>query len=66
MQLQRIKTIAACLWIGTAFVIAGAVELSWTGGTALAAFGVLPPLALLLLWNEPPQTLSETIREARR
>jgi hypothetical protein len=32
----------------------------------LAAFGLLPPLAILLLWNEPAQTMSERIREAKR
>jgi hypothetical protein len=30
------------------------------------ALGVLPPLALLLLWNEPAQTMAEAIDEARR
>jgi hypothetical protein len=66
MQLQRIKTVAAALWMLTVIVIATAVEVSWTTGIALAAFGLLPPLALLLLWNEPRQTMSESIRDARR
>jgi hypothetical protein len=63
MPLQRIKTIAALLWIGAAAAIGVTFDLSWI---ALAAFGVLPPLALLMLWNEPPQTLTESIRNARR
>ena len=29
-------------------------------------FLLLPPLALLLWWNEPGQTMTETIDEVRR
>jgi len=32
----------------------------------LAGFGLLPPLAILFLWNEPAQTMSESINDARR
>jgi hypothetical protein len=27
---------------------------------------LLPPLAVLLLWNEPARTMSESINDARR
>jgi hypothetical protein len=33
---------------------------------ALLALTLLPPLAMLLLWTDPPPTLSESIREGRR
>jgi len=37
------------------------------GGLAmLAALGVLPPIALLIFWNEPAQTMSESINEGRK
>jgi len=32
---------------------------------AFAALAVLPAGALLVLWNDPPQTLSETIQSQR-
>jgi hypothetical protein len=42
-------------------------EITSAGGrVALVAFGLLPPLAMLLMWNEPSQTLSESINEQRR
>jgi hypothetical protein len=66
MQLQYIKMTVSALWVLIAVVIAIFVDLSWPGLIALAAVGLLPPLALLLLWNDPAQTISESIREARR
>jgi hypothetical protein len=37
------------------------------GGLALlAAFALLPPLAMVFLWNEPQETMSESIRGGRR
>ena len=66
MELQHIKMTIAALWVLTAVVMAIAIELSWTGRIAIATFGLLPPLAILLLWNDPAPTMSESIRDARR
>jgi hypothetical protein len=68
MSLQRIKMSAAAAWvlIATIAAIALAVDMSWTKGLMIAGFGLLPPLALLLLWNEPAPTMSESINNARR
>ena len=32
----------------------------------LIVVGLLPPLIMLFRWRDPPQTLSESIQEARR
>ena len=66
MQLQRIKMIASGVWVLAVVAIAMAFNLSGVGVAAAAAVGFLPPLALLLLWNEPAQTMSEIINKARR
>jgi hypothetical protein len=66
MELQRIKMTASALWVLTAVVIATVADLSWSEAIALASFGLLPPLGILLLWNDPPQTISHSIQEARR
>jgi hypothetical protein len=66
MQLQRLKMTISTLWMLTAVVIALVTDLSTSGWLALASFALLPPLAMLLLWNEPAQTISESIRQARR
>ena len=68
MSLQLIKMSVSAVWalIATVIAIALAVDMSWTKGLMLAGFGLLPPLAILLLWNEPAQTLSESINDARR
>ena len=68
MSLQLIKMSAAAAWvlIATIAAIVLAVDMSWTKGLMLAGFGLLPPLALLVLWNEPAPTMSESINNARR
>ena len=66
MQLQRIKMIASGVWVLAVVAIAMAFNLSGVGVAAAAALGFLPPLALLLLWNEPAKTMSEIINQARR
>jgi len=68
MSLQLIKMSAAAAWvlIATIAAIALVVDMSSTKGLMLVGFGLLPPLALLLLWNEPAPTMSESINNARR
>ena len=67
MSLQRIKMSVSVVWILVATIIAIAlVDMSWSKGLMLVGFGLLPPLAILLLWNEPAQTMSERINDARR
>jgi hypothetical protein len=68
MNLQLIKMSVSAAWvlIATVIAIALAVDMSWTKGLMLAGFGLLPPLAILLLWNDPAQTISESINDARR
>jgi hypothetical protein len=67
MTLLSIKAMASALWM-TGAVIIGLVGGVTSSGAivALAALGGLPPLALLLLWNDPAQTMSESIREGLR
>jgi len=40
--------------------------LTWQLQLAITALGLLPPLALLLWWNEPAQTMTQAIDEVRR
>jgi hypothetical protein len=66
MSLQRIKLTMSVVWVLAAlvaFLVAGA---SLTGNLVIAALGVLPPVALLLLWQDPVPTMSERINQARR
>jgi hypothetical protein len=67
MKLKNIKdgvVAAYLLAVGGVAVVSGV-----TSGAGLVAFGalaLLPAGALLALWNDPPQTMSETIQTARR
>lgn len=66
MHLQKLKMIVSAGWVLTVLAVAITTAMSWPVQLALAAVGLLPPLALLLWWNEPSQTMSETINQARR
>ncbi|HVQ13058.1 MAG TPA: hypothetical protein VMS40_05685 [Vicinamibacterales bacterium] len=66
MKLQRIKMTLCGVWIALALLFAIALDLPWKGVIVVAALGLLPPLAVLLLWNDPQQTMSESINEGRR
>lgn len=67
MQLLTITAIIAMLWMSTVsgVVIAGHLN-SMAGWTVLAVVAVIPPLVMMWRWNEPRQTMSEAIQEARR
>jgi len=67
MNLQRIKMSVSAVWMLLATLLAiTLVDMSWTKALMVAGFGLLPPLAILLLWNEPAETMSESINDARR
>jgi len=66
MQLQRIKMSVSASWVVISMWIAIAAPLTWQLQLAITALGLLPPLALLLWWNEPAQTMTQAIDEVRR
>ena len=67
MQLQQIKKACGVAWVLAAAIVGLVAGVRSTGGLlVLAALGLLPPIALLFLWNEPPETMSESIRGGRR
>jgi hypothetical protein len=67
MRLKQMKRAIAVVWVLLAAVVGIVAGVRSTGGlVALASLGLLPPLALMLLWNEPPETMSESIRGGRR
>ena len=67
MRLQNIKMALAAAWVVIAVIVGLVFGVTSAGGlVALVALGLLPPLAMLLLWNDPSQTMSESISKARR
>ena len=67
MQLERIKWVVTGAWVTSAVILGLFLrDASWQIWAALIALAVLPPLALLVWWTDPAETLSETISEARR
>ncbi len=67
MPMKQIKLTSAIVWLAAVAVVGLLVGVSSPGGIALlAAFALLPPLAMMLLWTEPQETMSESIRGGRR
>ena len=67
MQLERIKRVVTAVWVIAAVIVGLFIrDVNWQTWAVFIALAVLPPLALLLFWTAPAQTMSETINEARR
>lgn len=64
---RQVKSMIAAVWIlaaGMTGVLAGVTSVGAV--SLLIVVGLLPPLIMLFRWRDPPQTLSESIQEARR
>ena len=67
MQLVLIKPVIAVLCISAALIVGIVGNLdSLSSWTVLAGIAVVPPLVMMWRWNDPRQTVSERIPEARR
>jgi hypothetical protein len=67
MQLLSIKRVIAILWVSAMCIIGIAGNLdSFSNWAVLTGFAVVPPLVMMWRWNEPRQTMSESIQQARR
>jgi hypothetical protein len=67
MEPYYYKFAVAAAWvlvIGLAGMVSGVTTLP--AMAALAAVTLVPPAVMLHLWNDPQQTLSESIHEVRR
>ena len=64
MKLQYKKAICAAAWVCIVCSVGLLVQLtSRTAWIVIAALAVLPPLVMMRYWNDPPQSMSESIRE---
>jgi hypothetical protein len=67
MQLVSIKAVIGMLWVSTVSVVGIAGNLnSVTSWIVLAVVAIVPPLVVMWRWNDPRQTMSESIQEALR
>ena len=67
MQLLSIKSVVAILWVSAMFIIGIARNVdSFSSWAVLTGVAVVPPLVMMWRWNDPHQTMSESIQEALR
>ena len=65
MQTEHIKWAIVGGWVLGLAAIAFSVNLSSViGWILLVGLGLVPPVMLLRMWQQPPQTISESIQEA--
>lgn len=67
MKRKSIQVFIAVLWV-SAVIIAGIAGIanSLSLWAVLAGIALLPPIVMMRWWNDPPQSMSESIQEARR
>ena len=65
MTLERLRIGVSVIWVFAAIYIATDLSVSWTTGPFLFALGIIPPVALLLLWDHPLPTMSGRARDPR-
>jgi len=65
MNLERLRIGVSVIWMLVALYIATDLSVSWKTGPVLVALGVIPPVALLLLWNHPLPAMSRRVRDPR-
>jgi len=67
MQLVSTKAIIAMLWISMVLILGIALNMhSFSSWNVLAGVAIVPLLVMMWRWNDPRQTMSESIQEARR
>ena len=67
MNKELTKATLTAIWLLAIVGIAyGANITSTANWIALVCFTIIPPIAMWRFWREPPQTMSESIQEARR
>jgi hypothetical protein len=67
MNLPLTKAVVGALWILAAIALAAFGDgVPVIRLILLVGVGLVPPLVMLAFWNPPAQTLSESIRDARR
>ena len=67
MKPEYVKLTIAGVWVFAACAAGWvATVTSVSGWIILGCLALLPPIFMLRLWNDPPQSMSESIREARR
>ena len=67
MQLLSIKPVIAILWVSATLIIGIAANVdSFSSWAVLTGVAVVPPLVMMWRWDDPHQTMSESIQEALR
>jgi hypothetical protein len=65
MTLEQLRIGVSAIWMFVALYIATDLNVSWTTGPLLLVLGVIPPVALLFLWNHPLPAVGRRTKDPR-
>ena len=65
MTLEQVRIGVSAIWMFVTLYIATDLNVSWTTGPVLVVVGIIPPVALLLLWNHPLPAMNRRTRDPR-
>ena len=65
LNLERLRIGVSAIWMFVALYIAIDLQVSWTSGPLLLVLGIIPPIALLFLWNHPLPAMGRRTRDPR-
>jgi hypothetical protein len=65
MNLEHLRLGVAAVWIFAALVLTTDLDMSWTTGAVMIALGLVPPIALVVLWDRPLPTIGRRTVDPR-
>ena len=65
VNLEYLRLAVAAVWIFAALFLATDLRMSWATGAVLIVLGLVPPIALVVLWDHPLPALGRRARDPR-
>ena len=65
MTQERLRIGVSMIWMFVTLFIVTDLPMSWTTAPAFVALGIIPPIALLFLWNHPLPAMGRRTKDPR-
>jgi hypothetical protein len=65
MTMERLRVGISIFWLFAALYIATDLRVSWITGPILLTLGIIPPVALFILWSHPLPAMGRRTKDPR-